>query len=185
MKYNIQDHLLQVLKNVPLNLTLKNKFLLRCQEGNLTRDENPFSHLCIYFAAYDPTHKRVFMGEHIKSGLWLFNGGHIDKYETLEEALYREMNEEWGVIQKTNIQFPSLFTLTEINNPKKQICKWHYDLWYMIPFDKKKFHPNEKFLAKEFYKWGWKTINVAKLLTQDKATLQGIDYIDNLLLNSP
>lgn len=179
MKYDIQDHLLRLLKNAPLDPTLKSQFVSRIQEGDLARDENPTSHLCVYFAAYDPIQKMVFMGKHIKSGLWLFNGGHLDEDETLEEALYREMDEEWGIVQKINIHSPSLFTLTKIENPKKQICKWHYDIWYFIPFDKNIFHPNKQFLSEEFFEWGWYTTDKVKSFVRDKATLKGIDVISN------
>lgn len=108
---------------------LQNSFLKRLGEGNLTRDENPKIHFCVYFAAYDPSAKQIFLGHHKKSGLWLFNGGHIDEGETVWEALKREIAEEWGI--ETPIERmkpPRLLTLTEIENPAKQTCKLHYDI---------------------------------------------------------
>lgn len=68
-------------------------FFSRIEKGQLTRDENISSHFCVYFAAYDPECKQVFIGQHKKSGLWLFNGGHIDKGETPNETLKREMGD--------------------------------------------------------------------------------------------
>ncbi|MFH0773591.1 MAG: NUDIX domain-containing protein [bacterium] len=179
MKYDIRNYLMCLLKSTPMNATLKKQFISRIQKGFITRDENPTSHLCVYFAAYDPSLKLVFIGRHIKSGLWLFNGGHIDKQESLEHALYREMGEEWGLIKKVDIDSPSLFTLTEIENPKKQTCEWHYDIWYFVPFKKHAFHPNKQYLSKEFFEWGWKTIMEAKSLVRDKGTSIGIDYLNN------
>ncbi|MFC1790200.1 NUDIX domain-containing protein [Patescibacteria group bacterium] len=81
------------LKSQPVS----NQFRKRATEGQLTRDENPQTHFCVYFAACDPKAKRVFLGNHKKSGLWLFNGGHIDEGETPNEALAREISEEWGI----------------------------------------------------------------------------------------
>ncbi|MCX6732051.1 MAG: NUDIX domain-containing protein [Candidatus Roizmanbacteria bacterium] len=178
MHNSLQSNLLLLLENVPsLNTDVRRRFITRITEGNLTRDENPLSHLCVYFAAYDPKKRQVFMGKHIKSGLWLFNGGHVDKNESLEAALYREMQEEWGLVQKININTPSLFTITKIENPKKQTCEWHYDIWYFIPFKKDLFHPIQKLLSKEFFEWGWKTTDEAQILARDRATLIGIDAI--------
>jgi len=54
------------------------KFRQRLKEGKLTKNENPESHFCAYFAACDFKAEQLFIGHHIKSGLWLFNGGHID-----------------------------------------------------------------------------------------------------------
>lgn len=180
MNNQAQNHLLSLLETSRIKTDIKKQYVLRIHEGHLTRDENPFSHICVYFAAYDPGKKLVFMGRHIKSGLWLFNGGHLDKGELLKNALYREMSEEWSMIIKTDIESPSLFTITQIENPKKQICQVHYDIWYFIPCDKQTFTPDKRCLASEFFEWGWKSIEQAKVLTHDTATLGAIDHIDNL-----
>lgn len=180
MNNSLRNNVQRLVCMAKLDDNLQKKFLSRIKEGDLTRDENPTSHLCVYFAAYDPQLKLVFIGRHIKSGLWLFNGGHIDKNESLEHALYREMSEEWGLKKEMSINSPSLFTLTKIENPKKQICKWHYDIWYFIPFSRNSFSPNTHLLSKEFFEWGWKSIDEAKLLAKDRATLMGIEEIKNL-----
>lgn len=173
-----RSSLVYLLKNaVNIQVDVQDRFIARITEGHITRDENPQSHFCVYFAAYDPATKHVFIGKHIKSGLWLFNGGHLDKNESPEKALYREMQEEWGFVQKIDAKNPSLFTITKIENPTKQICEWHYDIWYFIPFSNKSFHPNQSLLSKEFFEWGWKTIDEARILAKDKATLLGIDTI--------
>ena len=61
-----------------------------------------------------PSHDR----HHKKSGLWLFNGGHIDKGENPEQALRRGMGEEWGeIVDLQIIGEPKLLTITTIVNP--------------------------------------------------------------------
>jgi len=67
------EELEKILKNNFAGDALAENFLQRIEEGKITRDENPKSHFCIYFAAYDPTAKKVFIGHHKKSGFWLFN----------------------------------------------------------------------------------------------------------------
>ncbi len=182
MKSHREDTLLRLVENASFETYTKQRFIKRIQEGRLTREENPTSHMCIYFAAFDRLDKLLFIGKHIKSGLWLFNGGHLDKGESLDDALYREMSEEWGVVQKIDIQPPSLFTITQIENPKKQICEWHYDIWYFIPCSIRTFHPSKKHLSEEFFEWGWKTVAEAKTLAKDRATLQGIEKINSQFL---
>ena len=108
-------------------------FLTRLGEGALTRDENPATHFCVFFAGYDPVAKQVFLGHHKKSGLWLFNGGHIDQGETPTEALKREIREEWGIrVSTKTIGAPKLLTLTHVLPNPKISCPHHYDIWYFV-----------------------------------------------------
>jgi 8-oxo-dGTP pyrophosphatase MutT (NUDIX family) len=177
MKSQLQKTLHILISKSNLNVKTKKKFLSRIQEGNLTRDENPTSHFCVYFAAYDAEQKKVFLGKHIKSGLWLFNGGHIDKGESLESALHREIQEEWGLTIQKQIASPSFFTITQIENPKKQVCQVHFDIWYFIPLSADKFHPLTSCLSSEFYEWGWKTLAEVDRLVKNTAVHQGIKKI--------
>lgn len=151
------QELKEILKNNFPNDESALKFLKRIKEGKITRDENPKSHICVYFAAYDPVAKQVFIGHHKKSGFWLFNGGHIDKGETMKESLSREIGEEWGLnANNLKIKMLAFLTITEIDNPTKQPCNWHYDLWNFIAMDKNTFHPVEEKLLEEFHEAGWR-----------------------------
>ena len=149
---------------------VKEAFRERLRMGHLTRDEDPKSHFCVYFAAIDPKVKQVFIGHHKKSGLWLFNGGHMDKGELPMEAVVREMKEEWGMSLPVP-RAPSLLTLTKIEKPETQICQWHYDIWYFIPVDKTMFRPDQALLEKEFKEIVWKTMSQARQLARDPSTL--------------
>lgn len=157
------------------------EFVLRVNEGLLTRDENPVSHSCVYFAGYDKETKKVFIGHHKKSGLWLFNGGHIDKGETPEEAVQREIDEEWGVkIPNQSVSAPKLLTIASINNPNKA-CRTHFDIWYFISLSENEFKPNQSLLETEFYETGWKTFDEARKLVIESANLSAIDTIEKLI----
>lgn len=159
----------------------KQNFLERVYEGHLTRKENPTSHLCVYFAAFDPTANSVFIGHHKKSGLWLFNGGHMDPGETPIDTVIREANEEWGlVIHPGLVMRQKLITLTRIEHPEIIICEWHFDLWHFLPFKKESFHPKDKNLRTEFYSYGWKPFDEAVNLLTSKPTVEALTYLKNL-----
>lgn len=171
------DKILSVLSDSPL----ASEFAARAAAGNPTKDENPLSHFCVYFAGYDPKAKKVFIGHHKKSNLWLFNGGHIDKGETPEEALEREMGEEWGIkIKLEDIGEPKLLTITPIDRPGKQTCTKHYDIGYFVPLTEKSFAPDQSLLDTEFYETGWKTIDEARKLITDEGVLKGIDKFEGI-----
>jgi 8-oxo-dGTP pyrophosphatase MutT (NUDIX family) len=182
MKTKQTEELENILENNFPKNELALKFLERVREGKITRDENPKSHICAYFAAYDPRAKQVFIGHHKKSGFWLFNGGHIDEGETITETLAREINEEWGLnVNDFEIKPPAFLTLTEIYNPTKQPCNWHYDIWSFIAVDKNSFHPIEEKLLKEFHEAGWKNLTEARELIKEKNTLLAIDFVEKKL----
>lgn len=161
---------------------LAGRFLKRVKEEKLTRDENPVTHFGVYFAGFDPRVKEVFVGLHRKSDLWLFNGGHIDRGETLLLTLAREIREEWGFIYLAAKSLePSLLTITEITNDR-QVCRRHYDIWYFVPVDKATFSPDELRLMKEFHQIKWVNFGRAWKLITDFNTLTAVDAIGKLLM---
>lgn len=172
-----------IIKNLVSNYFDKqtaDQFVERASKGLLTRDEDSKTHFCVYFAAYDPDTKEAFVGHHKKSGLWLFNGGHIDKGEISAEALEREIGEEWGLgISANTVGTPQLFTVTGINNPTKQTCTRHYDIWYFVKLDKNNTVFDNAKLEKEFYETSWLSPEKAKPLVKDPNTLKALDFLEN------
>jgi 8-oxo-dGTP pyrophosphatase MutT (NUDIX family) len=178
---NEQNSLIQLIRSIPTNSEVQKAFVKRVRESALTRDENPLSHFCVYFAGYDPYNSQVFIGHHKKADLWLFNGGHIDKGELPFETLKREAKEEWGDDVKINQSSdPSFLTITKIDNLPVQKCRSHYDIWYFIPLNKKTFNPDPELLAREFHECGWKTIGIAKELITQPQTLVALAEIEKL-----
>jgi len=159
---------------------VKLKFLNRVNEGKLTRERNPISHFCVYFTVYDPQLPMVFIGHHKKSGLWLYNGGHMEAGELPKDTVIREAKEEWGVtINADTIPNPQLITLTKIEHPERQICQWHYDFWHFLPMPQGSFHPLDASLRIEFYSYGWKTYDEAKRLLVSQPTREALHYLRN------
>ena len=176
-KHNLENDLLELLVSQSDSDVIVN-YRQRIKEGNFTIQENTESHFCVYFAAFDSNAKKVFIGHHKKSGLWLFNGGHIDEGESINETLEREIEEEWGLIASDfDIKQPELFTITEINNPTKQTCKRHYDIWFFIDVEQNDFMPEQSKILEEFHQAGWNSYDEAKELVKDKNTLKGIEFI--------
>lgn len=155
--------------------TTRTRFLRRLKEDNLTRDENPRSHFCVYFLPYNPKSKKVFIVHHRKSGLWLSPGGHIDEGEGLLQTLNREINEELGV-KNFFKSIPVLFllTITPIENPAHP-CKTHYDIWYRLETNGNDFNIDPK----EFHATKWMTIVEAKTIVTDPPNRRALAVLDN------
>ncbi len=152
-----------------------NDYKQRVVEGLPTRDENPQTHFCAYFLPYDPKQKKVFIVLHKKAGLWISPGGHIDRGETLFEALNREIHEELGVKDFFKEEpAPFLLTTTPIEN-KIQPCKKHYDVWYLVPTDGSNFNVDPQ----EFLDTKWATLEEAKGLMKDPANIKAIEILEN------
>lgn len=151
-----------------------NAFRLRLNEGLLTRDENPKTHFCVYFLPYNPKNKKVFVIHHKKSGLWLSPGGHINKDETLLQALNREIGEELGIDNFfKRAPSPFLLTTTPIDN-NTQPCKMHYDIWYLINTDGNTFNVDPA----EFLDVKWLMVKDAKNIVKDPANLKALAIIE-------
>lgn len=160
----------------------KRKFNGRLEERKFTRTENPTSHFCVYFTAVDRSARQIFIGLHKKSGLWLSNGGHMDIHESPQDAVCRESQEEWGLILSAqSLPHCQLVTITKIEHPKRQICQWHFDLWFYIATDRHSFAPDPNALETEFATYGWKSLPEAKLLMQDPASQESLIYLTSLL----
>lgn len=161
---------------------LKKKFLKRLSQGCLTRDENPASHFCVFFAGFNPKEEEVFIGHHKKADTWIFTGGHIDQGEKPFKALQREMREEWGFnLGEFRILEENLLTDVLIDNPDVP-CKHHFDIWYFVELNKNQFRPDSELLAKEFYEFGWKTRAEVEKIVVDPPAKLGAEFIFEKLI---
>ncbi len=155
------------------NKEIEKEYRERITKGNLTKDEDPVSHFCVYFLPFSSETKKVFFGHHKKSGLWLSPGGHIDKGESFLEALNREINEELGIKDFFKEKpAPFLLTVTNIDRDPRQ-CKKHFDVWHLMETDGSNFDID----MTEYHETKWLTIAEAKEITDaaNKAALRVVE----------
>jgi 8-oxo-dGTP pyrophosphatase MutT (NUDIX family) len=149
------------------------RYLERVKEGQLTRDENVISHLCVYFLPYNHETGQVFIIHHRKANKWLSPGGHIDRGEDLLTALNREIKEELGVPDVFAVlPDPFLISITPIDN-NTQPCKEHLDVWFLSETDGKNFNVDPH----EFYTAKWATLEEARKDMIDPANLQALEIL--------
>jgi 8-oxo-dGTP pyrophosphatase MutT (NUDIX family) len=154
------------------------KYKDRLELDNLTRDEDNKSHLCVYFLPYNPNTKQIFIIHHKKSGFWLSPGGHIDKGESILDALKREIKEELGFDYAPSENFkPFLLTITPIEN-SVQPCKEHFDVWFRVETDGNNFNVDPK----EFLATKWVTIDEARKIMLDPANIEMLNKMESFLI---
>jgi len=97
-----------------------------------SRPVAPRQHLVSYFLIVDSTERRVLLGDHIKSGLWLPSGGHVEPGEDPAETVRRECVEELAIEANFHPDCgptPLFITITETKGSDR-----HRDvsLWYVL-----------------------------------------------------
>lgn len=164
---------------------IREKFLERFQQGRLTKEENLEDHIGVFFCVYDPKLKKILIGKHKKSGLWLAYGGHIKQGESFKQAFVREAEEELGLkVDTRKTSDLHLLTISQIVNldPTRK-CKVHYDYWYFLPIDSINNDLDWDRLSVELDGTFWASIEEARGVATDPTTLSGIDFVEKNLFN--
>ena len=153
---------------------VQQQFIERSQNERLTRDEGELTHLAVFVMAIDIDTKKVYVGHHKKSGRWIPHGGHVNEGELVEEALEREIWEEWEMkLKAKDIGKPELVTITEIENPNQwKVCKTHYDIWYFVSVKESEFVIDPEILHDEFYEAKWVDLSEARILVGNTPSVQ-------------
>ncbi len=96
-RIDLVSNLEQIVADTFCSPQTKERFRIKLEQGKFTREDNPESHFSAFFLPFNPNTGKVFLGDHIKSGLWLSPGGHMDRGELPIETAIREANEELGL----------------------------------------------------------------------------------------
>lgn len=110
----------------------------------------PPKHLVSYFILFDEQEKKLLLVDHIKAGLWLPSGGHVEVDEDPHETAKRECMEELNVEADFWCDKPLFITI----NPTTCTHTRHLDvvLWYVLKGD---CFADYQFDKGEFYGIEW------------------------------
>lgn len=99
----------------------------------LEKPATPPKHLVSYFLLVDRDH--ILLVDHIKSGLWLPSGGHVEPGEHPRETVDREIVEELGIEARYASPDPQFITATTTVGS----TPGHVDvsLWYVVLGDRR------------------------------------------------
>jgi 8-oxo-dGTP pyrophosphatase MutT (NUDIX family) len=101
----------------------------------IARPATPDKHLCVYFALFDEARRTVLLVDHVKAGLWLLSGGHVDDGEDPRRTVLREAAEELSIDGEFHPRFgdePLFLTVTKTRGEHS-----HTDVsfWFVLAAD--------------------------------------------------
>lgn len=114
----------------------------------IEKPDVPPKHLVSYFVLVDD--EKLLLIEHLKAGLWLPPGGHVEKNEHPAETVKREIQEELGTTAEFISHKPFFITINKTVN----IDAGHTDvsLWFLLEGDSSvEFNFSEDEMSS--YKW--------------------------------
>ncbi|MEL6690553.1 MAG: NUDIX domain-containing protein, partial [Pseudomonadota bacterium] len=100
----------------------------------LQKPATPPKHLVSYFLLVDGDH--ILLVDHIKAGLWLPSGGHVDPGEHPRHTVQREIIEELGI--EADFLFPTPQFITATRTVGSTAGHVDVSLWYVVKGDR---HP--------------------------------------------
>ena len=116
----------------------------------IVKPANPPKHLVSYFVLIDTKMKKIMLVDHIKSGLWLPAGGHVEKNEHPNYTVEREIQEELS-IDADYIYTKPIF-LTQTVTVGTTAGHTDVSLWYLLRADSTK---KIAYDCGEFHGYNW------------------------------
>ncbi len=116
----------------------------------IEKPATPPKHLVSYFVLIDPEKKKIMLVDHIKAGLWLPAGGHVEKDEHPNTTVEREIQEE--LFMSADFISTNPFFITQTITNAKTLSHTDVSLWYLLKADSTReirFDPGEF----NGYKW--------------------------------
>lgn len=101
----------------------------------IARPASPDKHLCVYFALFDETRRTVLLVDHVKAGLWLFPGGHVDGGEDPRTTVVREATEELAVEGEFHPRFGDEPLFLTVTKTRGEHSHTDVSLWFVLAAD--------------------------------------------------
>lgn len=129
----------------------------------------------------------VLLLNHKKIGKWIPIGGHVERFESLESAVIRELEEEIGVApiywldknSKIWSSSPVLFgeKLEKIPAPEGKTAHFHRDFIFVAIID---YRSEENFVGESAGRIKWFTLEDISKLNPDETTLETLELVKEL-----
>ncbi|MBF6187047.1 MULTISPECIES: NUDIX hydrolase [Nocardia] len=95
----------------------------------------PEQHLCVYFALFDESSRSLLLVDHVKAGLWLFPGGHVDNGEDPRVTALREAREELGLDCRFHRWFGDVPLFVTVTKTRGEFSHTDVSLWFVLAGD--------------------------------------------------
>jgi 8-oxo-dGTP pyrophosphatase MutT (NUDIX family) len=129
-------------------------------------EDRPDRHLVAYFPVIDRVRRSVLLLDHVKAGLLLPNGGHVEPDEDPHRAVLRELHEELGprAVSVSSVASMPLF-LTQ-HKTKGPTAHTDVSLWYVV------FGDERMWIDPDLHEFtGHRWVRFEDVLSADSATL--------------
>lgn len=101
----------------------------------IARPATPDKHLCVYFALFDERRRSVLLVDHVKAGLWLFPGGHVDDGEDPRTTVLREGAEELGINGEFHPRFGDAPLFLTVTKTRGEHSHTDVSFWFVLAAD--------------------------------------------------
>ncbi|HET9139158.1 NUDIX hydrolase [Actinophytocola sp.] len=102
----------------------------------IARPATPDRHLCVYCVLFDQTRRTVLLVDHVKAGLWLFPGGHVDDGEDPCRTVLRESAEELGITGEFHPRFGGRPLFLSVTKTRGEHSHTDVSFWFVLAADR-------------------------------------------------
>ena len=122
----------------------------------------PPQHLVSYFVLVDPHRRQLLLVDHVKAGLWLPSGGHVEPGEHPRATVEREVWEELQIEARFLLPEPLFLTITQTVG--RTAGHTDISLWYVLMGDSTEAL---RYDIEEFARIAWFPLDVLPLERTD------------------
>lgn len=101
----------------------------------IARPATPDKHLCVYCALFDEARCSVLLVDHVKAGLWLFPGGHVEDGEDPRVTVLREAAEELGIEGEFHPRFGDAPLFLTVTKTRGEHSHTDVSFWFVLAAD--------------------------------------------------